>query len=208
MKLEEQIRKKMGKTFKWFEDKESGNKYRRVVCGVAFPWGPKPGYIVVLGEDLNADHSLYQSPHHIHLLAEFEHTEIEPLHRACLKYRDQLSVRSFYGNPEAPVYSVWQNLNKREATIYISEQHEGLDINTVIQLVKRHTRDKKTLHFGSNSRLPGYLESVMPEESIKMDLDEFPAVAALGRALAEIELNSYVSLGRWTPPRRYRQRMM
>ena len=42
--------KEVGKIF--FKD-ESGHKYSRVTCGLSFPFGNRPGCVIVLYEDLN-----------------------------------------------------------------------------------------------------------------------------------------------------------
>ena len=39
----------------------------------------------------------------LRILAEFENTEIEPMHRKCLEFREKFCVSKIYGNPEKPV---------------------------------------------------------------------------------------------------------
>ena len=98
--LEKKELKSIGKTLRWFED-ESGHKYRRVTCGLSFPFGNCPGFVAVLGEDLHADHEIELAPRHIRLLVEFENTEIEPLHRKCLELKDGFYIKMIDSSQES-----------------------------------------------------------------------------------------------------------
>lgn len=202
--------KSMGRTLEWLED-EAGHKYRRVSCGLSFPFGSRPGYVVVLGEDLNVDHTIELAPRHIRLLAEFENTEIEPIHRKCLEFKDQLHVTKIYGNPEKPLFAMWRNFNSRAGSVDITPDSEffpnskivlGLDLELILQVVKKNTvAGRKTLHFGQ-SKLPGHLSSLVTGDLTVSEIDEYPAIAAFGRALAAIELLSFSSGAIFRPTRR------
>ena len=44
-------------TVEIFVDTETGEEYRRILCGFAWPYGNKQGFAVVLGEDWEPDFS-------------------------------------------------------------------------------------------------------------------------------------------------------
>jgi hypothetical protein len=209
--LEKKELKSMGKTLNWFED-EAGQKYRRITCGLSFPFGNRPGFVVVLGEDLHADHTLELAPRHIRHLAEFANTEVEPLHRKCLEFQDGFHVTKIYGNPEKPLYAMWRTFNSQAGSVDIASDSdivsdsEKLDLDLILQLVKKNTAvGRKALHFGQ-SKLPGQLSSLVTGDLSVSEIDEYPEVAAFGRALAAIELLPFYSGAIFTPKRRIRLR--
>ena len=179
--------------FERFEDLKSGLIYRRIYCGFAWPFSAKAGFICVLAEDFNPDYSLQFNPKHIRLLNEFESKNIEELHRRCLAFKDEYDLKQILGCSDNPLYEIWNQSKMPDEKIYLSSPYdfEKINLDLISQLVRRHTeRGYKTLHFGNQSRLPSYLSTLTPEEIQEKDIQVYPAIAAFGYCLCEMELRA------------------
>jgi len=189
-----------------FVDPETGKVFRRILGGVGWPYAEKPGFIVVLGEDLEEDHNLPHSPRHCRVLAEHETPDLEELQRYCHKFRDDFCLTSILGNPENPIYELWRRRTPN-ATINVSQpcDVDKIDLNLVGQLLRRNTEGRKTLHFGSDSKLPGYFTRFVAKRIEKEEIEEYPAIAAFGFVLVEVELTGYSDTPPFRPNRRGRR---
>ncbi len=191
-----------------YQDLEMDRVYGRVVDGLSWPLGEKPGAIVTIAEAADQDHSLLHSPFHCYVLDEFYSQELEELYRKSLLHRDVFCVEKIVGNPDNSIYPLWQQCGGDSSRISISEPPnlEIIDLNYVTQLVRKRTSLQKTLHFdiGKGSSLPGHLALLRDEDTEKRSLESFPPVAALGYALAELE--SPLTQGTFTPRRTRRAR--
>lgn len=177
--------------FERFEDLKSGVIYRRIYCGFAWPFSAMAGFICVLAEDYKPDYSLQFGPRHLRILDEFESLNLEALHRRCRQIRDEFDLKQILGIDDTPLYEIWNQSRKIDERIYLSAPYclEKINLNLISQLVRRHTeRGYKTLHFGEKSRLPSYLSSLTPEEIKEKDITIYPAIAAFGYCISEIEL--------------------
>jgi len=173
-----------------FEDVESGQLYRRICCGFAWPFSAMAGFICVLAEDLKPDHSLPHSPRHLRILHEFESSNLESLLRRCWRIKEEFDLKRILGNGDSPLVGVWNQSPRQGQKIHFSRPYdfERLTLNLVSQLVRRLTeRGYKALHFGDQSRFPSYLSTLTAEDiEHDKDIQAYPAIAALGYCLCEM----------------------
>ena len=109
MKIEEKwIKVRGGSDIKKLVDIESGKSFRRIIAGLGWPYAERPGFVVVIGEDSEPDHSLRLSPRHYLILAEVETSDLEELQRACSRFRDDYCLNSILGNPDSPIHELWR----------------------------------------------------------------------------------------------------
>ena len=203
MKIEEQrVKVRGGSDIKRLVDIDSGMSFRRVLGALGWPYAERPGFVVVLGEDFDPDHSLPHSPRHYRILAEHETSDLEELQRICHEFRDDFCLNSILGDPESPVYEVWRRSQRDGVLINVTLpcDFEKIDLNLIAQLVRRNTEGRKTLHFG-DSKLPGYLTRFVADRLENEVIEHFPPMTAFGFVLAEMELRGHSSLAAWKPDR-------
>jgi len=194
-----------------FEDKETGVKYRRVVGGFAWP-GIKPGFFVIVAEDFEEDCSL--KTRHMRILVEIEDDRVNELFRRSLESTEKYKAEDVYGDSEnKPMMALLRQFNEtlykeKLPTLHLCpapEVQEPKAFESYIHTIKNHLHpDRKTLHFGEESKIPGYLMKLSPEELMKATASDYPAIAALGYAvsyldtyqLSEIEFHVNKNLGK------------
>ena len=177
--------------FERFEDLESGLIYRRIYCGFAWPYSEKPGFICVLAEDFKQDYSLQLAPRHLRILDEFESSNLEALHRRCREIKEEYSLKQILGIDDTPLYEIWNRSKRPDEKIYLTRPYdfEKITLNLISQLVRRRTEKiYKTLQFGDQSRLPSYLSTLTAEEIEEKEIQLYPAIAAFGYCICEMEL--------------------
>ena len=172
----------------YYVNKENNEEYRRIVGGIAWPAGGKPGYAVLLGEDREKDETLKKF--HIRLVKEYETQNPTDLLKRCNEFRRIMGVEVWYGDTnKASMMEFLRQLNIplfiRDAPFYDDENA----FDFYIDLIRESTPTspgKKFLHFGKSSKLPGYLMEA-PEKRVPLQkAQEYPAILALGYALAAI----------------------
>lgn len=177
----------------YWEDLKTGKAYRRVVIGFSWP-AAKPGYIVVLAEDKYRD--ARSDNYSINVAAESEQHGmdlfVEKLHEVAELY----CVTDLYGDPENKVgrefLAVFNDKLSRQGRrgVYISRapmQGERAQFEYGVQTILRLLRSgRKVLFLGDQSRLPGYLMELQPQDISKADPQDFPAVAALAYGVTAI----------------------
>jgi hypothetical protein len=179
----------------WFRDEESGRKYRRIVGGFAWP-AVKPGFVVVVAEDLEKDTNL--DIRHLRVLGETEDFSVQELLRKSVEFRERYKAKIFYGDTDnKPMMEVVRQANevfrkKDISTLYptrASFVDDPRGFQFYFHTIKAHLQaDKKTLHFGEVSKMPGYLMELTPEDFSSLDAQDFPAIAALGYAVAYFDI--------------------
>ena len=177
--------------FERFEDLESGLIYRRIYCGFSWPFTAKPGFRCVLAEDFKPDYSLPHSPRHLRILDEFESSNLEALHRRCRQIKEEFSLKQILGIDDTPLNEIWNRSKRPDEKIYLTRPYdlEKITLNLISQLVRRRTEKiYKTLQFGDQSRLPSYLSTLTAEEIEEKEIQVYPAIAAFGYCLCEMEL--------------------
>lgn len=176
-----------------YQNPELGESYRRVVGGLAWPALPEPGYLVVVAEDWSRDDGL--KARKLRILAEREAATVAEMYRSCLELRKLFHVGTWRADME----------NKQEVNLFLRqylELHFNQDVylsaaaysrgdallGTYAQLILELVQPgRKILRFGEASQLNSYLVTRNPED-MKKPARQFPPLAALGYAAAEIML--------------------
>ena len=174
----------------YFEHTESKRKFRRIVGGFAWP-GKKPGFAVAVGEELEPDPATKKR--HLWVVGETEDFNIENLSRRANEFKEIYHVEAFYGDSTIePMMRFLRlsGLSLREAP-YADNEHS---FRFYVSTIQACLEPEKYLHFGDNSKLPGYLLEVNPEDTSSLDAQNFPAIAALGYVL------SYLDIYQFHPP--------
>lgn len=165
--------------------------YRRMVGGLGWPWGPEPGYLVVLAEETVRNESL--KARKLWVLAERQVASIAELHQGCLELRHLFCADNWLAEVqqrEAVQIFYQANRELKLAThIYLQAAHyAGEKVALIDQLIGQLTqKSRKVLHFGKGSKLSAYL-SKMTSEDFNHQVGRFPPLAALGYAVAEMVL--------------------
>ena len=159
------IKKSIVGDFEKLIDPGSGREYRRILCGFAWPYSDRPGFVVVLGEDFDQDHEKEFSPRHFRVLKEHEDFDIEELHRACLKFRSEYLFESVLGNRSercGPLYKIWQQNESESTGIDIKGPYdfENISLNLITQLLKKkyYQSENSTLWRQCASGISYYLD--------------------------------------------------
>ena len=194
----------------WYEtDEETPRVFRRIVGGVSWPHGERPGFVVVLGEDLTRD--IEFDIRHVRILAEYREylgltfMEPQPILSCMADLRKDLCVRPFYGRV-GPWQKVISDYNRDAAkqrlpTVSLHAPPGSLDFEYHAGLLRRRVLNQKTLHFGP-SVLPQRL-ALLPADVRGLTHDNHPEIGALFYALAGMDMRSGDALpksGRHTGP--------
>jgi hypothetical protein len=179
----------------FYECRDSGARYRRILGGLAWP-GVNSGFAVIVAEDFAKDHAL--DVHHLRVLDEVEEARIDDLIRWC----DMVEV-----NCRKVSWTWYTNLNNRPAMEFVYQfrdklQGTGRDgfslanapyvddargFEFCVNILKKHlVKDRKSLHLGEGSKLPGYLMNLPSIDVSKARPEDYPAIAALGYATATL----------------------
>ena len=173
-----------------FEDLDSDARYRRIYIGFAWPYLNKPGFACVMAEDDRQDFSLPYRPRHLRILAEHETPDIENLSRHLHKFKEDFCQRHVIGNDKNPLCRIMEQYQERHARLYIRRPYrEEIEMTVFVQLIRKHTRTAKTLHFLEGSSLPGCLTNLQTEDLENRQLEQYPPLCALGLCLSEMEFN-------------------
>lgn len=179
-------------------DKENNRCFRRVVAGMQWP-GPRPGFAVIVGELDNEDPLLHER--HLYLINEIDGRNIHG--RESVGFMQRLAemrgiygLENVYGNPSIKSMSRMldyfnESLPDRGRNGLYIEKAPLIDdphcFEFCVQIVsKRLAEDRKTLHLGRDSRLPGILASA-GDAVMTGKADDYPAIAALGYAVGALD---------------------
>ena len=183
-----------GGTKEYFYDAVTPAEYRRIVGGIAWRWGDMPGFVVVIGEDYHKDPTL--KLRHIRLLAEYENLDPLKIVKRLYDYQNTYLVSPWYGEDENEMMMHFvskfnKTLGSKKKGVFISGAPFVDDPHNLQfyanQIKNRMSRVKKSLHLGGDSRLPGRLSAISPDEVQKTKVQGYPAVAALGYAIAGLD---------------------
>lgn len=176
---------------KYYKNRETGAEYRRIVGGTANPSGGKPGAAVVVAEDLREDVTF--NARHYHVLAEYESMDIPQLLKRCADFQNAYKAKPFYGDSNnAAIVHFLSEFNRDRGSKgfhisdapYVSDPH---NLQLYANLIKtRWEPARRTLHLAEESKLPHYLAELSPEEVSKVKAQDWPAIAALGYAIATL----------------------
>ena len=178
----------------YYEHTETGQMFRRIVAGLAWP-GKKPGHIVIIGEELKPDPTT--KTRHLYAVGETEDFDIESLFMKGVEFSNLYNIRTLCGDiTDKPMMSLLRQFNNsaREkklsglALVAAPQIEEERNFNFYVQTIKRRLHSaRKDLHLEETSKLPGYLLEVPLEEVISATALDYPAIAALGYAVAYID---------------------
>ncbi|MFA4826477.1 MAG: hypothetical protein WC593_15105 [Methanoregula sp.] len=172
-----------------FIDDDHGRVYSRVVGGLAWPAKDKPGFLTVMGLDMEPD---AQGHRHYWLLAEHESGDIGDLVRIAMDMRQEYQVRTWVGNVgnKPAMYLLGELMRDKDykERLYLDMAPHAADTQGLMfyhTLIKECARGNRNLLHLGDSALIGYL-SQTSNEDLSRAPEDFPAVAALGYALAEL----------------------
>jgi hypothetical protein len=190
MAIIERVKSKLiGSTEKFFLNKETGERYRRVAGGIAWP-GINPGYGIVLAETKDKDETLNKRTYKI--LAEYENENPTDLIRRCAEFSKTLCAYPFYGDTDhRPMLEILQKSNIR---LYVTEApfvDEPSAFKTYVLMIRELTKvGRKALHFGKESKLPALISGLNPQDipnTSQVAYEQYPPIAALGFAVSALE---------------------
>lgn len=177
----------------FYADVETKIKYLRIVGGLAWP-AAKPGFVVVIGEELDIDLSL--RVHHLRVLAKAEDFDLNRLFQKCLDLGGRYKVENIYGDTEnEPMMEILRRFNQKikkedfhaiSLNLRMAEFPNDLKYHAFI-IKERIQRDTKTLFFDEKSEWEAYLLPLDREEVLQADISQYPAIAALGYCVAHIK---------------------
>jgi hypothetical protein len=182
----------------FFEDEETNARYRRIVAGLCWP-AVKPGFIVVVGEDLNKDAGT--GKHNMRVLAEAEDADIANLLRKCLDLQSSYAPTDFLTDTadrgmmdRAMQFN--RNLEKPLRLRNAPYVEDPRCLRQYAMSIKGHLLPPdKTLYFDETSRIPSYLNELDSKELLIANILDYPTIAALGFAVC------YLDRAEYRPPR-------
>lgn len=178
----------------YYRDIINAREYRRIVGGVGWPAGEQPGFLCVIAENDNIDRRL--KLRHYWILTEYESKDMEKLIKRMYDVQNRYLIDPWYGD----TYNILMmhfvdkfnnRLTKQKKGIYLAEAPfvgEAHNLRLYAHQIKTRTLSvKKSLHFGSQSQIPGQLSGLSPDDVQKKKAEDYPAIAALGYVLSGIE---------------------
>jgi hypothetical protein len=170
-----------------YSDTETGRRYRRLVAGLGWPTGMRPGFALVLAEIYEPDYTKAGKPRHIYLLDEIESGKMEELTRLTTAMLKEHHDPVLCTDDADPLY--FQSQRNPSCTPLYGRLPVRTDILTmgfVKQLVTNRGQFE-TLHFPEGAKIGGRLLEIQDPD---LPLKDYPAVFALGCALCELEINN------------------
>lgn len=181
-----------------FLDPETRRVYRRVAGGLGWPWEPRPGYLVVMGELYAYDAGLKGRP--LEILAEREAADVGELYRGCLELRRLLACDNWQADLEqGEAVRLFRKLNRQAqergpegpgpGPVHLRRapySQENYRLQTLFQVLGTvQSPERKLLTYGPESRLPGLVMG-LDAKDMNQPPGRHPALAALGYAVAEM----------------------
>lgn len=178
---------------KYWKDTAAGIMYRRIVNALAWPFDTMPGAICVLGEVRSMDPHTHT--HRVNMLHDEEINGVDELLRVAHGISFDTGVFDWVARRDVSETRIVDQFNRvqsahRMPQLRLSHPQEGDERERFrfwIRLLERRTMDDKTLTLGDSACIRNRLMA-LPHESYAKEPEEFPAVAALLFALAEIDL--------------------
>lgn len=189
---------------RYWKDTRTGVSYRRIVGGFSWPFDTLPGAFCVLGEVRSVDPHTYT--HRVALLHDEEVTGVDELLRRVHSASVDTGVFDWIARRDVSEVRLVDQFNRlqssqRQRQIRLVHPQEGDDRDRFrfwVRLLERRTMDDKTMTFGESACVRDRLMALPPEAYAK-EPEEFPAVAALLFALAEIDLRQTINIGEKLP---------
>jgi len=183
--------KKIGVGRNGYFETADGRQFGRIVGGLAWPHGDKLGFAVVIAENRSEDLNLRVRP--ITVIKEAETSDVADLVGRCQDWQAECQVQEWFSNTEnkpliAAFYQLTQDQPSQRRFDLFRASHAGdpHGLGYYLPVIKEHVRsNRRILHFGEAGKLPGYLNQVRAE-AMSQDIAEYPPIAALGYALANL----------------------
>jgi hypothetical protein len=193
-----------------FTDDQIGGKYRRIVGAMAWPFAAKQGFAVVIAEDFDEDPNL--KARHLWVLQEVEEIDVADLIRRCQDFRETFQAKHWVGNTRnksmmSVLYHLGKKWDHKERFSFNAAPHadDPQGLGYYLPIIKEQMAiNRKVLHFGEGSKLPGYLAEMAPE-TLNQDPAEYPPIAALGYALAHVSTSGVPRKFTVSPPKYSRE---
>lgn len=178
-------------------DTASGREYRRTVCTLAWPWHPRPGWVVVLAEYRHRPTVMHEA-RHIDVLAEISSASPEELIRAaerCMRIYHVPRLITPEGDYRIALIELENDRRRAERKPPLRTESpatwngkgEGL-LPFYTSLLHARIVEAKTIKFG-NSSLPAEVQPVIADaDNAGKSMLCWPAACALFWALEAIDL--------------------
>ncbi|NIQ17738.1 MAG: hypothetical protein GTN43_02915 [Candidatus Aenigmarchaeota archaeon] len=179
----------------YYRNEETGDEYRRVVGGMGWPFKEKPGFIVVVAEDFAEIPG--PGKRRLTVIYEKEDDQIEGIFRKVIEAQRFHWLEGIWGNRShenmmALIRQFNDEQNKKQGALvhilYAPKCDEPDNLTYYAHIIKKQLTKPRNLYFGPESQFPSYL-SALPSEKVKGLVDQWPAIAALGYALAALEVH-------------------
>ncbi len=182
-----------GSTNTCFLNKENGEKYSRVVGGLAWP-GTKPGFCVVVAELKDKDQAHNKRPYKI--LYEYENQNPSGLIKRCSELSGLFCAWPFYADDTNE--GMMRILQKAAGSFYVNSPpflDDPRAFFTYVPMIHDLTKPaRKLLKFGTNSiftnLLPGFNLADAPSTAMAA-FQKFPQITALGFAVSALDIFVY-----------------
>jgi hypothetical protein len=175
-----------------FKHKVTEEKFRLLVGGIAWP-ALKPGFGVVLGVSYEDD-PIKKIPV-LRCLAEIEENSVVTLINECLNLQKRYLVDEWYGDRENHLTEFLYSKNRSLQEI----NERGLRLLSPFNMRESGGLDYYARHIGENykeqllfwdecTKFKGYRDDFSPEAAAKGSPEEYPAIVALGYAVASVRI--------------------
>jgi len=179
---------------------ESKALYRRVVGGLAWPRGNRPGALVALVEHLHPQPG--QDMRRVEVAAEFVDADPGQLLRKASHWAETLHCRALMTDLSAPEMQLAFDYNDGRARLRLPQLDLGMppamngsrDFAAYHRLMERRTRSIKTLFYGERSMVAREYNSRQLQD-FSRPVENFPVVAAFLWALGAIDLDAPTEAG-------------
>lgn len=181
----------------FYRDDRDDRQYRRVVGALAWPAPPSKGWLTVVGEDFYPD--LARQQRRFYVLAAREAASIPDLHRGCLELRQETAAQLWVADTEdqrLPEIRMFARENRtlewRHHVLLSTAPFAGRSAGTIAQLLGDLLRPGQKWLVLGDAGYSGQLLALNPDQ-LAMPAARFPALAALGYAVAELLMKEPVS---------------
>jgi len=175
-----------GGTKIYHDTDEPKHYYNAVIGGIGWR-GKRPGFIVVIGRDMNKDTSL--DTYHYKVLKEYEYEDTKTLLEKAMAYRNNEGVKILVGDTNVQIeMDILDRINRDLhyedylRIIHAPYADEPEVFEYCLRAIERKLDPDKLLHFGE-SKIRGYLEEITTENRSELKTGDYPGIAALGFAL-------------------------
>jgi len=166
-------------------------EYRRVVGGIAWPFGQQGGFIVVIAENYPKDTRL--KTRRLRVLTEYLNDDTDKLVKRLYDLQNTYLVGTWYGETDNLLMMHFidqfnRMLPKKKVGVFIAEAPFADDRHNLRlyahQIYNKTNPAKKSLFFDDHSIIPGILSALSDDQVRKDKAQKHPVIAALGFAVS------------------------